>query len=190
MRGFTHSVRWSGFFAVVALAACVPPGDSARSPLAEDRPAAPAAPAPRVEGDESMAALTAEIRQLRAAVEALTRSQTEVQALGVYLSAQQGRVLQATQLLDAARQELDSATAHNRDAQVQLTSVQDRIARVTDPQQRAMLEFEHRGTLSEATAAELQLQQARAREGDLSLALAREEDRWGDLLARLEQLTR
>jgi hypothetical protein len=33
------------------------------------------------------------------------------------------------------------------------------------------------------------LQQARGRENDLSRALALEEDRWNDTLARMEQLT-
>lgn len=189
MRDFKPWVRGPGLAVVVLIAACVPPGDSGRSPLADDRSAAPAAPAPRVEGDESMAALTAEIRQLRVAVENLARSQTETQALSVYLSAQQGRLLQARQLLDVARKELDSVTAHNRDAQAQLIDVQDRLARVTDRQQRTVLEFEMRATQAEANSTELELQQARAREGDLSLALSREEDRWGDLISRLEQLT-
>ena len=44
--------------------------------------------------DGSMAALTSEVRQLRVAVEELTRSQTQTQALGVYLSVQQSRILQ------------------------------------------------------------------------------------------------
>ena len=188
MRDLVPRACWPGFVVVIALAACAPP-DSARTRLTEEPSAAPAEPAPRIEGDESVAALTAEVRQLRAAVERLARDQTEIQALGIHLSAQQGRLLQATQLLDAARRELDSATANNRDAQAQLTSVQERLNGVTDDQLRAVLEFEMRATQAQATSAELELQQAHARESELSLALAREQDRWGDLISRLEQLT-
>jgi hypothetical protein len=54
----------------------------------------------------SLAALTAEIRQLRLAVEEATRSQT--QALGVYLSVQQARLVEVAARVDAAREELDA----------------------------------------------------------------------------------
>lgn len=150
---------------------------------------APAQAARRIEGDESIAALTAEVRQLRVAVEQLARSQMETQALGIQLSAQQARVLQATQSLDAARKELDAAIEHDRDAQAQLSGVQDRLNDVTDDQLRTVFEFEMRGTEAEARSAELELQQARARENELSLALAREQERWRELISRFEQLT-
>jgi hypothetical protein len=42
--------------------------------------------------DGSFAALVAEIRQLRVAIEQSTRSQTQTQALAVYLSTQQSRL--------------------------------------------------------------------------------------------------
>ena len=135
-----------------------------------------------------MAALTAEIRQLRAAVEALARSQQETQALSVYLSAQQGRLVQATQQLDAARKDVDSAAADNRDFEARLKGFSDELSRSTDRAQRAALEDAIRAIEVERAGLELKLQQARSRESDLSRALAREEDRWADLLSRLEQL--
>jgi hypothetical protein len=49
----------------------------------------------------SLAALTSEVRQLRLAVEAATRSQTQTQALSVYLSVQQSRVLHVATRLDS-----------------------------------------------------------------------------------------
>ena len=52
-------------------------------------------------GGGSLTALTAEVRQLRLAVEESMRSQAQTQALGVYLSAQQSRILQVASRLDA-----------------------------------------------------------------------------------------
>ena len=49
-----------------------------------------------------LAALTAEIRQLRLAVEESTRSQTQTQALSVYLSVQQARLVQVAARVDVA----------------------------------------------------------------------------------------
>jgi predicted nucleic acid-binding Zn-ribbon protein len=124
------------------------------------------------------------------AVEDLARGQSQAQALAVYLSAQQARVQQATQLLDAARKELDSATARSRDVEAQVARFSESLSGTTDRQERAALEDALRAHQAEASAADLALQRARTREGDLSLALSREEHRWGDLIARLEALTR
>ena len=190
MRDPESWLRCSVAVAVVVVAACAAPDDPAASRLADDRaPAAPPAAAPRIAGDESMAALTAEVRQLRAAVEELARSQQQTQALSVYLSAQQGRVAQATQQLEVARKDVDSATANSRDSEAMLKRLSEELARVTDRTQRAALEDAMHGFERERGAAELALQQAQARESELSRALAREEDRWSDLLGRLEQLT-
>ena len=62
------------------------------------------------DGGASLAAVTSELRQLRMAVEELTRSQTQTQALGVYLSAQQSRVLQVATRLDSARKDLEGVS--------------------------------------------------------------------------------
>ena len=61
---------------------------------------------------------------------------------------------------------------------------------MTDRTQRAVLEDAIHGFEMERATADAALQQARARESELSRALAREEDRWSELLGRLEQLTR
>ena len=174
---------------IVVAAACAPP-DGAR--LANDRatsPAAPPAAAPRIEGDESMAALTAEVRQLRVAIEQLARSQAETQTLGMTLSAQQGRILQVTQQLDAVRKEIGAASAGSQGLEAQLAGFRDEISRVTEPGQRAGFESAMRGIEEERSRLELELQQARSRENDLSRALALEEDRWRDTLERMERLT-
>ena len=138
----------------------------------------------------SLAALTAEIRQLRVAVEESTRSQTQTQALGVYLSVQQSRILQAATRLESARKELDAVSLRSREIASQLENFQGEIVRVTEPQRRAQLEDANQQLKFEQRRVVEQEQQARAREAELSQALQVEESRWTDLITRLEQMIR
>ena len=138
----------------------------------------------------SLAALTAEIRQLRVAVEESTRSQTQTQALGVYLSVQQSRILQGATRLESARKELDAVSLRSREITSQLENFQGEILRVTEPQRRAQLEDANQQLKFEQRRVVEQEQQARAREAELSQALQVEESRWTDLITRLEQLIR
>lgn len=140
--------------------------------------------------DGSLAALTAEVRQLRVAVEELARSQSETQALGVYLSAQQGRLQQADQQLDAARRELDSATAASQRIGVQLENLSAEQPRTLSPEKRAEIEDAIKALQFEQARVDRDLQQARSRESDLSQVVRSEETRWNELISRLEALAR
>src|SRR5215213_7493930 len=62
----------------------------------------------------SLAPLTSELRQLRVAVEELTRSQTQTQALGVYLSVQQTRLLQVATQMESARKDVEIAVTRSQ----------------------------------------------------------------------------
>jgi len=135
----------------------------------------------------SIAGLTSELRQLRMAVEESTRTQTQTQALGVYLSVQQSRILQVASRLDTARKELDSATIRSRDIASHLANMDEELPRATEPQRRA-LEDAVRSLKSEQASVGLQEQQARSREAELSQMLQVEDSRWTDLISRLEQL--
>jgi chromosome segregation ATPase len=192
MRDPLSRVRLSCLAVAAFAAACVPPGapDDSRVAERETRPAAPPTAAPRIQGDESMAALTAEIRQLRVAVEELARSQAETQALGMTLSAQQGRIQQLTQQLDAVRGGLAASAMMTQGFDGRLVGMRDELSRTTDREQRAGLEDAIRAFEAEQSQRELDLQQARAHESDLSRELAQEQARWNDTLARMEQLTR
>jgi chromosome segregation ATPase len=140
--------------------------------------------------DGSLAALTAEVRQLRVAVEELARSQTETQALGVYLSAQQDRLQQADQQLAAARRELDSATAAKNDLEAQVADMVAQQSRATSPDIRNELGNTIKSLQFEQGRLDATLQQARIRADELSRVVQSEEDRWNDLVARLEALAR
>ncbi len=170
---FSRRLSWS---VVLVLAA-----GSAAVVLAQEKNDAP---------NGSLAALTAEIRQLRVAVEESTRSQTQTQALGVYLSVQQSRILQAATRLESARKELDAVSLRSREIASQLENFQGEIVRVTEPQRRAQLEDANQQLKFEQRRVVEQEQQARAREAELSQALQVEESRWTDLITRLEQLIR
>jgi hypothetical protein len=135
-----------------------------------------------------LGALTSELRQLRVAVEELTRSQTQTQALGVYLSVQQSRIIQVTSRLDSARKDLEGASIRSRDIASSLADIDDQLPRVTEPKRRAALEDGIRDLKYEQVKVGLQEQQARSRETELSQALQVEESRWSDLISRLEQL--
>jgi chromosome segregation ATPase len=138
--------------------------------------------------DSSLAALTSEVRQLRLAVEQLSKSQTQTQALGVYLSVQQSRIVQVANRLDAAQRDLDAVAGRVREVEAQLANLGEELQRVSEPRVRAQLEEGVRAIKGEHRLLDLQWQQARSRESELSQALQLEESRWTDLIARLEKL--
>ena len=193
MRDSTSRVRLfcCGLSAIVA--ACAAPEDPVVSTTTAGRE--PSAAISRVREpslevpDGSLAALTAEVRQLRAAVEKLARSQTETQALAAYLSAQQSRMAQTAQQLDAARKELDSANVRSRDVEARLGDISAALAGTVDRDERARLDDGMRGFKAEQSRVALELEQARTRESDLSGQLQAEERRWNELISRIEQLS-
>ena len=139
------------------------------------------------EGGGSLAALTAEVRQLRVSLEEAARTQAQTQALAVYLSAQQSRMVQLSARLDAVRNDLSGASARGREAARNMAEAQQEAAQATDPRGRAeaadmVLMFKQ-----QADQAAAQEQAFRSRETDLAQALQAEEARWADLIARLEQ---
>ena len=136
----------------------------------------------------SLTALTEELRQLRLAVEESARSQVQTQALGVYLSVQQSRLLQVTTRLDAARRDLDTATARSRQIATALSSIEDALPGATERQERARLESQNRDLKEEQVRVSVAEQQARNRETELSQAMQLEDTRWSDLISRLEQV--
>ena len=136
----------------------------------------------------SLRELTAEIQQLRLAIEQSTRTQTQAQALGIFLSAQQSRILQVTTRLDAARTELDAIARQSTAHANQVAILEEQIPKTTDPNERAAVEDRSKGLKIEMKAVAAQEQQARTREAEMLQAWQQEEARWNDLIARLQQL--
>jgi len=183
-------LRLIGVAALSAMAGCAGQDDPAIATRANEPPPVRESPSEApIQADGSLAALTAEVRQLRLAVEEMARSQSETQALAVYLSAQQSRMQQADRELAAARSEIDSKTAARQDLEVRLTNLLAEQSRVP-PDQRAQIEDAINGFRAEQARIDLELQQARGRENDLSRVAQSEETRWNELIARLEKLAR
>jgi hypothetical protein len=137
----------------------------------------------------SMAALTAEVRALRLAVQQLAQTQSQTQALGVYLSVQQSRVLQVSSQLDAARRELDSLSIQATEMGSKLAELEEELPRISEPAQRNAMQDGIRGLRREHGTLSAREQQARNRELELSQSLQTEESRWSSLISRLEALT-
>jgi chromosome segregation ATPase len=136
----------------------------------------------------SLGELTAEIRQLRLAIEQSSRTQMQAQALGIFLSAQQSRILQVTTRLDAARKELDAAAQRALDDANRLARLEEQIPQVSDQNERTAIEDQSRHLKVAIKTIAAQEQQARAREAEMLQAWQQEEARWNDLIARLQQI--
>ena len=186
----SRSLRFLCVACLPVIAACAAQDNPAAIAVEPQQDRGRPVEAPRLEGDGSLAALTAEVRQLRLAVEDLTRSQSESQALGVYLSAQQSRLKVADEQLVAVRDEIDSSTAVREDLEARLAELLLEQSRAPSPQRRAEIEARINDFRSEQARVDRQLQQARNRENELSRALQSEEARFNDLIARLEELAR
>jgi chromosome segregation ATPase len=173
-------------------AACVA-SDEPRIPASADEPQRIREPRAAVlatpgEQDGSLAQLTAEVRQLRLAIEEMARSQTEARALDASLSTQQSRMLQTEQGLEAARRGVGTAASRLEGIEARLASLRTERSRATAPDARAELDETIRGFEGEREDAARELQRVRTREEQLSRRLQTEETRWNDLIARLEAL--
>ena len=140
-----------------------------------------------VTGPGSLAAVAAEIRQLRVAVEESTRTQTQTHALGVSLSAQQSRLAQVAARLDVTRRELDRLTAESRQVAAEVTNNEDEM-QTAKPEHRSQLQMSVKFLQQHAEKLAGQLQQAQARELEAAQLLQAEEARWADLVGRMEAL--
>ena len=138
--------------------------------------------------DNSMAALTNEVRQLRVVVQEAGRSQTQMQALSISLTAQQSRLSQVNDRLDKVNTELVGVTAKSEEARRMIGEAQAELGRAKDAPERAhaneMLELFKR----QAQQIGEQENQLRVRESELTNQFRVEEQRWLQLVARLEEV--
>jgi len=132
--------------------------------------------------------LTAEVRRLRLAVEQAARVQAQTQALGVYLSVEQGRIVQVATRLESTRRELEDLQAASRRLTADLASLESMLPRESDPDKRRQIEMQQRATKQELDETSLRDQQIRSREAEATQALQVEESRWSDLISRLEEI--
>lgn len=132
--------------------------------------------------------LTAEIRALRSTVAQSAENQLQGQLLGLSLTLQQTRLVQAVSRMDAVRRELEIVVNRGRDAAQGAADDEALLTRESDPERRRKLELSYRQVKREVERLAAEEQQIRSREAEVYQALQTEEARWNDLVARLEQL--
>ena len=143
--------------------------------------------------ENTLAALTAEVRLLRIAVEKSGQTQAQIQALGIYLSAQQSRLVQLAARADSLQRERDGQADQARRLSGDVTELEKLLLLpLTTPGGPSREDLQQQLTtvkreLASMTAMEAQ---AGARHSQASAELQTELGRWNDLIARLEQLTR
>lgn len=137
-------------------------------------------------GAGSVAGLMREVQQLRLAVEESMRTQSQIQMLSVALSAQQSRLMQVANRLDATRRDLAEAIQQAAEVTRLLSMFQGDQAAST-PEDREEAADLMKMFKPQADAAARREQQLRAREAELVQLHQAEEARWTDLVARLEQ---
>jgi chromosome segregation ATPase len=141
----------------------------------------------------SMSDLTNEVRLLRQAVEKGTQNQSQVQAMAVYLSAQQNRLNQSSARADALRRELESLNRRPSEISRQLGELERLLSSGvlnSTPQGRANIQEQVEGLRAEMQR--LPAEQARigGRVAEADAAVSGDLARWTEMITRLDQLTR
>ena len=138
----------------------------------------------------SLAALTTEVRLLRMAVEKSTQTQTQLQGLSVYLSAQQSRLIQTSARVDTIRKDLDIAVRDSKALADRVAAARASLANELNPDLKAQVQDMLTAITREAAHATAYEAQIRAREAESLADLQTEFTRWSELIARLEQAMR
>lgn len=136
----------------------------------------------------SLAELTAEVRQLRVAIQDAGRTNTQMQSIAIALTAQQGRLVQVTSRLDKADEELQIASKKADEARRELATFQERLARPRPDESRAELQRMVDGFKEVAGQLTDEENRVRQRQQELMNAYRTEEARWHELVAKLEEI--
>ena len=138
--------------------------------------------------DNSMAALTNEVRQLRLVVQDAGRSQTQMQALRISLTAQHSRLTQVNDRLERATTDLSTVSAKVAEARRMIGEAQAEVGRAKTAEERGhateMLNMFRQQT-DTMTEEENRL---RLRQSELANQFRIEEQRWLELAQRLEEI--
>ena len=139
-----------------------------------------------LETDGSIATLTAEIRQLRAAIDNLARNQKEAQTLSILVQAQQNRIDQTSSQLDAVREEIKSTTEQIQNIETTIVNLSDKLMITTERNDRNQFENMVRDLKTEQEVLEKTLLGNRDQEEKLSRELQIEEAQWNTLVSKFD----
>ena len=137
-----------------------------------------------------MTELISEVKLMRAALQEMASGQSQMQALGIQLNAQQARITQVSASLDAANTQLSEVASRAKDAARELAADQTLFARTPDPNQRATLQQQIADLKQRSTELASEEAQLRSRVSRLTSTLSAEEQRWQTLSTRLDALAR
>jgi chromosome segregation ATPase len=137
-----------------------------------------------------MAELISEVKLMRAALQEMASGQSQMQALGIQLNAQQGRITQVSASLDSANAQLSDVVSRAKDTARELAADQTLFARTPDPNQRATLQQQIADLKQRSTELASEEAQLRSRVSRLTSTLNSEEQRWQTLSSRLDALAR
>lgn len=146
--------------------------------LAQDR-------SPQAAG--SLSELTHEVRLLRLALERSTQSQTKIQGISVYLSAQQSRVIQTSARVDSIRKDLDAAARDSRAIAARMADLRAALEKESGADGRAEVEQMLAALAKQGSQAATYEAQIGSREAEAYTDLQNEITRWSELIARLEE---
>jgi hypothetical protein len=135
----------------------------------------------------TLAALTAEVRLLRLSVEKSAQTQAQIQALSVYLAAEQSRLVQVSSRADSLQKDLDAAVLGTAVATDRVDGLQNELRKTQPPEMKAEIEEALAGAkrdLKRATATESQIQ---IRQSEAAATMQSELGRWSELIARLQR---
>lgn len=136
------------------------------------------------------AALLAEVRGLRAAMEQLASAGPRVQLAMGRLQLQEQRVNTMLRRLDDLRDRLSSEEQGIARIQQDMSGVQNEAQKVVDPNKRQAMEEEAGMLKAKLERALARLQQLRTEQAETTATVAAEQSRWREINQRLEDLER
>ena len=138
--------------------------------------------------DNSMAALTNEVRQLRLVVQEAGRSQAQMQALSISLTAQQSRLTQVNDRLERATTDLSVISAKVAEARRMISEAQAEAGRAKTAEERAHATEMLNMFRQQADTMAEEENRLRLRQSELANQFRIEEQRWIELVQRLEEI--
>jgi chromosome segregation protein len=135
----------------------------------------------------TLSALRDEVHELRLAIERSTILGVKTQIAVQRIQAEEARVAQAATALGQARQELARYQAGRAQAALEQKSLEDRLSELTNPEQRREFEAHIRDS-KRRLEDESEEARIRAREGELTSQLEREQSFLAQLQAEMSQV--
>jgi hypothetical protein len=139
---------------------------------------------------DPIAALLAELRQLRIVMERTATVNPRIQLVTSRMSLQDERVYRLTRQVENLRDELERMTMESREHAVRTRRLEDVLANETDQTKRLQMEEQLRHMKSESELWATREQLLRTRETEAANTLAVEQAHWNELTRRLDELER